>query len=97
MTVNSLHPGAVATSLGKNNSGIMGQVLPLLLKPFFLTPDQGAATSVYLCTSDEVSGVTGEYFAKSRRARARRWACDDEAASRLWEFTEQAVGFEYPL
>jgi NAD(P)-dependent dehydrogenase (short-subunit alcohol dehydrogenase family) len=97
VTVNSLHPGAVATALGKNNGGIMGTILPLMLRPFFLSPDEGAATSIYLCSSDEVSGVTGEYFAKSRLSKARPWALDEQTAGKLWDYTEQEVEFRYPL
>ena len=44
ITVNCLHPGAVATSLGTNN-GVTGKVLTTLLKPFFRSPERGAATS----------------------------------------------------
>ena len=42
ITVNCLHPGAVATSLGSQNEGLIAKLLPLLLKPFFRSPDRGA-------------------------------------------------------
>jgi NAD(P)-dependent dehydrogenase (short-subunit alcohol dehydrogenase family) len=96
ITVNCLHPGAVSTSLGQNNPGLLSNVLPLLLKPFFRTPEQGAETSIYLCCSEEVSGVTGEYFVDCKPAKARPWARDDEAAERLWRYTEECTGFQYP-
>ena len=35
ITCNSVHPGAVSTSLGSQNEGVMARLLPLLLKPFF--------------------------------------------------------------
>ncbi|HEY7776086.1 MAG TPA: SDR family NAD(P)-dependent oxidoreductase, partial [Kineobactrum sp.] len=57
VTVNSLHPGTVSTSLGTQNGGLMSRLVPLLMKPFFRTPEQGAQTSIYLCSSDEVAGV----------------------------------------
>ena len=40
ITVNCLHPGAVATSLGTQNAGL-ASLLPKLLKPFFRTPEKG--------------------------------------------------------
>ena len=95
-TVNCLHPGAVATSLGTQNSGLLSAVLPRLLRPFFRTPEQGAATSLHLCTSEECGQVTGAYFRNCRQAQPRRWARDDEAAARLWQYTEDALDFEYP-
>jgi retinol dehydrogenase-12 len=97
VTVNCLHPGAVATSLGTQNDGFFSSWLPRLLKPFFRSPEQGAQTSIYLCCSDEVANVSGAYFANSRQAKPKPWAQDDDAAQRLWEYTEQCVGFKYPL
>jgi retinol dehydrogenase-12 len=95
ITVNCLHPGPVATSLG-NNNGALGKLVPLLLKPFFRSPEKGAQSSIYLSSSDEVNGVTGKYFVDRRVKRPKPWAEDDVAAERLWRYTEQCVGFSYP-
>jgi len=97
ITVNCLHPGAVATSLGTQNSGFISRNLPRLLKPFFRTPLQGAQTSIYLCSSDEVAGITGEYFIDCKRSKPKPWARDDAAADRLWTYTEQSLDFRYSL
>ena len=96
ITVNCLHPGAVSTSLGSNNKGILSKALPALLKPFFRSPEQGAETSIYLCTSEEVAGVSGEYFIDCKQAKAKPWGRDDEQARRLWQYTEETLGFSYP-
>ncbi|PLW69247.1 SDR family oxidoreductase [Pseudohalioglobus lutimaris] len=96
ITVNCLHPGAVATSLGAQNKGLVARLLPALLRPFFRTADKGAQTSIYLCTSDEVADVSGAYFANCKQKLPRPWARDDDAAQRLWEYTEETIGFEYP-
>ena len=96
ITVNCLHPGAVSTSLGSNNPGVLSNILPLMLRPFFRSPEQGAETSIYLCCSEEVSHITGEYFANCKLAKAKPWARDDEAAERLWKYTEECTGFRYP-
>ena len=96
ITVNCLHPGAVATSLGSNNQGVLSTIVPFLLKPFFLSPEQGAATSIYLCCSNEVNTVSGAYFVKCKQVQAKPWARDDGAAQRLWNFTEECIGFSYP-
>lgn len=96
ITVNSLHPGAVATSLGSQNDGLASKILPPLLKWFFRSPEKGAETSIYLCCSDEVSETTGEYFVDCRVRKAKPWARDDDAARKLWDYTEQALGFRFP-
>lgn len=97
ITVNCLHPGAVATSLATQNKGLVAKILPVLLKPFFRSPEKGAATSIYLCCSDEVENISGQYFANSKLAKARPWAVDDVAAEKLWSYTEECIGYEYPV
>jgi len=97
VTVNCLHPGAVATSLGTQNGGFFSKNLPRLLKPFFRSPEQGAQTSIFLCCSDEVAGISGQYFVDCKRKTPKPWACDDAAADRLWAYTEQCLDFRYPL
>ena len=97
ITVNCLHPGAVSTSLGTQNNGFFGKLLPLLLKPFFKSPQQGAQTSIYLCSSDEVSNITGEYFVNCKPRKPKPWACDDAAGERLWRFTEECLNYTFPV
>ena len=96
VTVNSLHPGAVSTGIGKQNGGITAQVAHLLLKPFIRSPEKGAETSIYLCTSDAVRDTTGAYFYNCKETRPKPWAEDDAAAARLWRVSEEATGFSYP-
>jgi retinol dehydrogenase-12 len=95
IVVNCLHPGAVSTSLGAQNPGLMGKILPFLLRPFFKTPEQGAATSVYLCTASEAGETSGNYYVDSQQVAVRAWARDDEAAARLWDVSEQITDFGY--
>ena len=97
VTVNCLHPGAVATSLGTQNGGFFSKNLPRLLKPFFRSPEQGAQTSIYLCASDAVADITGEYFVDSKIIKPKAWARDDAAADRLWAYTEQCLNYTYAL
>ena len=84
------------TDLGAQNGGVMSKVLPLLLRPFFKTPEQGAATSVFLCADPGVAEVSGQYFINCKPAKAKPWAEDDEAAARLWQVSEELSGFSYP-
>ena len=88
VTANSLHPGAVATGLGTNNGG-WARGLIKLLRPFFRTPDDGAATSLYLATSPAVDGISGRYFANCREKPPSPAARDLESARRLWAVSEE--------
>jgi NAD(P)-dependent dehydrogenase (short-subunit alcohol dehydrogenase family) len=90
VTSNALHPGAVATGLGKQD-GALANLIPLLLKPFFLSPEQGARTSIYLATSPEVAGSQGQYFVKCAPKLPRPWARDAAAAEALWSLSERLL------
>ena len=57
-----------------------------------VTPEVGAQTSVYLASSPDVAGITGEYFSKSRLSKVSSAAQDDLAATRLWSASEILVG-----
>jgi len=91
VTSNALHPGAVSTSLGTQNGGVMAKIVPLLLKPFFLTPEQGARTSIYLASDVSAAAYNGEYFDKCQAIRPKANALDDAAAERLWTLSEQLL------
>ncbi|HCS28638.1 MAG TPA: hypothetical protein DIW43_14345 [Spongiibacteraceae bacterium] len=91
VTANCVHPGAVRTGLGTQN-GLLGKIATKLVGPFFRSPAKGAATSVYLATSDKVEGVSGEYFYDCKQLTAKPWARDDATAKRLWDVSQKLVG-----
>ena len=92
VTANSLHPGSVATGYARDGdtNGFLAWGVKVYA-PFSLTPEQGARTSVYLCSSPDVEGVTGRYFAKCKEKVPSAAARDAAAAARLWEVSEQLV------
>ncbi len=92
VTVNCLHPGTVATGYGRDgdSSGVLAFGLKVI-KPFILSAEQGARTSIYLASSPEVAGVTGRYFVKCQARSPSATAQDDAAARRLWECSEAIV------
>ena len=93
VTVNALHPGTVRTGWGGDGEGglILGMGLKLASWAF-LSPEQGAQTSVYLAASPDVAGKTGGYYVKRRLQQPSAAARDDEAARRLWEVSEELLG-----
>jgi NAD(P)-dependent dehydrogenase (short-subunit alcohol dehydrogenase family) len=97
VTANSLHPGTVRTGYGAD--GDTRGFLALGLKvsgPFFLTPAKGAQTSIYLASSPEVEGVSGQYFVKCKPVQPKGPARDAEEAHRLWRVSEELVGLASP-
>jgi NAD(P)-dependent dehydrogenase (short-subunit alcohol dehydrogenase family) len=93
VTANAVHPGFVASSFGRDgDTGRLGALVFPLLKPFALSPEQGARTQVYVASAPELAGITGGYWVKSAPAPPSAAAQDDAAAARLWEVSEQLVG-----
>jgi NAD(P)-dependent dehydrogenase (short-subunit alcohol dehydrogenase family) len=88
VTVNALHPGWVGTALGANN-GLFGKVVTTLQKPFAKSPQQGAQSSIYLASSAEVAGVNGKYYFNCKDYRPSKVACDNDAATKLWDISKK--------
>lgn len=95
ITINSVHPGAVSTGLGTQN-GLLGKMIPLLLRPFFRTPERGAESSIYACVSPKLDGTTGKYYYNCKEVQPKPWARDTGAALQLWKISEDMVGTEFP-
>jgi len=93
VTANSLHPGTVRTGYGADGDarGLLAFGIKISSR-LFLSPAKGARTSIYLASSPDVAGVSGEYFVKCRPKEPKRWAQDPDAARRLWQVSEELVG-----
>jgi NAD(P)-dependent dehydrogenase (short-subunit alcohol dehydrogenase family) len=90
VTVNALHPGVVATNFAMSNGGIVGLVMRLF-RLAFISPEQGAQTSIFLATSPEVEGITGKYFVKCKAIPSSPASYDAATASRLWQVSEAHI------
>jgi NAD(P)-dependent dehydrogenase (short-subunit alcohol dehydrogenase family) len=93
VTANCLHPGFVATRFGDQSGGMFASLVRVA-KNFAISPEKGAETIVYLASSDDVKGVTGEYFYKCRRATPTTEATDDASAAHLWEESARLAALE---
>lgn len=91
VTANVLHPGLVSTGFGDNSSGLMAFAVRLL-RPFMLSPEQGADTMVYLASSPEVAGVTGQYWTRRKAVKSSAASYDVGAQERLWTVSAQMTG-----
>jgi retinol dehydrogenase-14 len=92
VTATVLHPGVVSTAFGAEDPSLIFKVIVPFVRPFMKTPQQGAATSIYLASSPEVEGVTGRYFAKGRPQTSNTASYDEAAARRLWQDSADLVG-----
>ncbi len=87
VTANSLHPGVIASGFGQTYGGFVSLLIKLV-RPFLITTEEGARTSVYLASAPDVEGVTGKYFDKCKERQPSQAALEDGAPERLWAMTE---------
>jgi retinol dehydrogenase-14 len=94
VTVNCLHPGAVATDAPLKDPDLssLSRFLYKVVRTFFLSPERGAETSFYLASSPEVDGVTGKYFIKKNAVESSEESYDGNLAKRLWEVSAKLTG-----
>jgi retinol dehydrogenase 12 len=86
-----LHPGVVATRIADRAGGIAGLGWRLV-KPFLVTPEDGAATSLFLATTPDPAPFHGAYVIGKRVAQPDPTALDDELGERLWAESARLVG-----
>jgi len=90
---NAVHPGFVATNFAREGDlGWWGNIGMPLTRPFSISVQQGAVTPVYVASSPDVEGITGQYFVKCNVTGPSAAALDDGAAARLWEISAKLTG-----
>jgi retinol dehydrogenase 14 len=92
VTANSLHPGVVRTNFGAEDQTWLFTVVSQVVLPFLKTPARGAETSVYLASSPELDGVTGQFFANKKVKTANKVVYDPAMMVRLWQASADLVG-----
>ncbi len=76
--------------------------LSAMAKAGFKTPEQGCSTTLWAATNPKLEGKPGVYCEdcdiatlddsdERRFAGVKSWACDDEAAERLWAVSEEML------
>lgn len=88
LTAYALHPGVVNTAFAGDARGIAGW-LNGLMKPFLISPQKGAETSIYLSTAPGIESLSGSYFKKCRPVTPSHRAQDPRTAEEVWELSER--------
>jgi retinol dehydrogenase 12 len=91
ITVNAVHPGVVNTGFAKNTSGLLGAAWALM-RPFLITPEKGARTSLRAASDPGLDGVTGRYFSHGRPKVSSAESRDEAVQERLWALSLRQVG-----
>jgi NAD(P)-dependent dehydrogenase (short-subunit alcohol dehydrogenase family) len=90
ITAFAVHPGLVKTSFGTGLNGF-AQLLMWLAKPFMISAQQGAQTSIYLATQPKMDANSGQYFKNQKVAKPAAIAGNEAARNQLWAISKQLV------
>jgi len=90
LTATCLHPGVVASQFARDSPLTRLAYRPPLSR-FLRTPEQGAATLVWLASAPD-GWTSGGYYADGRPGRLSRAAQDDRLAAALWDRSAELVG-----
>ncbi len=82
--VNAVHPGVVGSEFGKEWGGWMKYGWKVA-RPFMLTSKQGARYPSKLALSEDVAGLSGKYFNKSRMVKSSTASYNDQLSSQVLE------------
>ena len=89
VSVNVLHPGFVDTNIAGNEGNLIKYIVKFGAKMFARTVNNGADSSIYLSTSNEVKGVSGKYFFKCREIRSSRASYIEEDWQKVWDLCSE--------
>ena len=87
--VNCLQPGLVKTNIGLKHTVALHSLAWKLRRLGGVTPAEGAETSIYLASSDDVKGISGKYWDKSKIKKSSKRSYIKEDAQRLWLLSEK--------
>lgn len=88
VTAYALHPGVVATDVWRR----IPAPVAWIMKRFMISPEAGAATTLYCATDAALAARSGGYYDECRERTPSRVAQDDALAAELWRRSEQMVG-----
>lgn len=84
----ALHPGVVNTRFGEGLGA--NKWMWKLMSPFLISPEKGAATTVFLAT-ESPTDQSGNYFKNKKPSNPSSAALNQATANRLWEVSEQIL------
>jgi NAD(P)-dependent dehydrogenase (short-subunit alcohol dehydrogenase family) len=94
VTVNALHPGITATNIVDHVAPPTARPFLGIIKLFLQSPEKGAQTPLFLATSPEVEGVTGQYFVRGKQGRSVPISYDEQLQDRVWNISAKLVGLD---
>jgi NAD(P)-dependent dehydrogenase (short-subunit alcohol dehydrogenase family) len=94
ITINAMHPGAVRSDTGKENSAFYRWKKRNFLDKMLRPTEIGTESIYYLGVSKEVEGLSGKFFNLTTEEEPAPPAMDKEAAQEIWDKSLEMAGLE---
>ncbi len=86
----ALHPGLVNTGFGTKLSGF-SKLLMALARPFMISAESGAQTTIYLALATRIDAKSGKYFKSRQPANSSVAATNELGRDRLWDLSMELI------
>ena len=93
VTANVITPGYVATGVASNNHQGWARILMKIIGRFSVRPEEGVKPIVYLASSTELKGISGQYYTKYKRRKPDPGCHNLRPNLNLWELSEKMLNF----
>lgn len=94
VTINAMHPGAVATNIGMNNGFLYRWYQRYLLFPLLKGPEISGEAIYYLIAAPEMADVSGKFYNQTIEEKPAAHALDREIGKKVWEISEELTGLK---
>lgn len=92
VTINAVHPGAVRTNIGMNNSLLFRWYQLILIWPLLKKPLISGEAIYYLAAAPEMADVNGRYFNRTVDEKPAAHALDRSIGKKIWKVSEELTG-----
>lgn len=94
IAINAVQPGLVQTDIGLKHTNWLHALAWRIRRNMsgHKSAAEGAATSIYLASSEAAAGISGKYWDDCRPKPSSEASYDQEAARRLWEISCEWCG-----
>lgn len=89
VTINAMHPGAVATNIGMNNGFFYRSYQKYILFPLLKDPEISGEALFYLAASPEMVAVSGKFYNLTIEEKPAAHALDRELGKRVWQISQE--------
>jgi len=86
----AVHPGIVRTAFGAGSKG-MEKIMLLVARPFMISPEKGAQTSIWLATEPGLEAKSSQYFIKCALAKSSVLSWSEDNRNKLWDISKKLV------